>query len=274
MSVELILDLTQVTASGSHVELTKILVENRDKILESDLDKNLLANILKFSLYKHFVSVGTWQSLIEEAEKHYKLHSEVSSNLNFPSLCKMDALVEAFRICFKQTIPLMTRRLMTLLSDDHVLTTLALWSGLSKKDLSQLKMQGLLTSEDFRVIANKIREERTYLEECPTFKNSTWYFDTPHYRQQSSTLDSLRTYQGMGWIAVLGECLDVEDEKTFFIRMDGGSNGYDRINNQTYFDTHHPSDFPRMKFDDFLGIAFEIVEQSPAFSHSMVVNAR
>lgn len=61
-----------------------------------------------------------------------------------------------------------------------------------------------------------------------------------HYQrvQQNYLCDLALQYEGMGWVYVL--TLDRESGQ-YFVRMDGGSNGYDRLNNERFFQAYRPS---------------------------------
>lgn len=63
---------------------------------------------------------------------------------------------------------------------------------------------------------------------------------TQYYQRQGQNYlcDLALQYEGMGWVYVL--TLDRESGN-YFIRMDGGANGYDRDANAKFFQTYRPS---------------------------------
>lgn len=66
---------------------------------------------------------------------------------------------------------------------------------------------------------------------------------------QHCICDIALRYEGMGWVEVLA--LDTESGK-YFVRLDGGSNGYDRQFNWDYYKTYRPSSRPETLIDESL----------------------
>ena len=64
---------------------------------------------------------------------------------------------------------------------------------------------------------------------------------------QDNICDLAIAYHGMGWVYALA--LDTESQK-YFVRMDGGSNGYDRDFNWEYYKGYRPSSKPDTLFDE------------------------
>lgn len=64
---------------------------------------------------------------------------------------------------------------------------------------------------------------------------------------QDKIFDLAIAYEGMGWVYVLG--FDTESQK-YFVRLDGGSNSYDRDYNWQYFKSYVPSTKPNTLFPE------------------------
>jgi len=275
----LVNELIEVTLSQNHQKTTEFLVQSKDQLLELNLLGDLFENFLQSSLYKFFANINSWQSLIKEAEKHYALMNLVAENLSSPSLNMYHAFVKGFNICFSNHLPDDFKRLMVMCPDECLLNALARWIIQSKSDLHQLKRNGTLKSTDFKKIATRISQfnASTYADhvELPKFGGplSGWLLSDPEYIENTQFVSTMWCYQGMGWFSLLTHQVGSKNEKNIFVRMGGGSNGWDSQRNDEYFSSTQSDDFPMMTWDEFQVIAHEIVEDIPAFNHAMVVTA-
>lgn len=281
---KMINDLVTVTMSRNHKTQTEFLIKSKNEILEMDLSTELLDNFLKLSLYKFFSNADSWENLIKEAEKHNNLIQMVSNNLNNPSDNIYHALIDGFYICYNKNLPNDFKRLMVLCSDDYILCTLSVWATLSSSDLYELKQNNLLKSDDFKKMVEIIKKAETpdkyqIFENCniPQFTGilSGWDLSVvPEYFEKTFVLTSLYSYQGMGWVCRLGHIVNSDSGKNLFVRMDGGSSGLDVDRNQQYFSTTLTDDFTKINWEEFQSISEEIVTNTPAFEHPMMVSYR
>jgi hypothetical protein len=275
---QLLVELYNVLSNQNHYQLTKFLVDHKDNLLEiMPADSDVISNFLNLSLYNNFISQGTWQNIIREAIHQSQLHQMLDQPINNPSPRIIDALIDTFKLCFGISMPYYTKRIITLLSDQQILISIANWimHTDTSTHIHYLKKKGYLLTDDIKQIKNLLETNQNQ-EICIQFSKGSldgWCFNMPTVHSNKKMVDLMWCYQGMGWTANLSECLEIDNSRSLLVRMDGGSDGCSRMTNIDFFTNAEPITFNLINWSEFLTIAPEIIRNQPAFNHPNVISA-
>jgi len=294
MNHDIILEKVNViTSSQNHYQLTKFIFENKEILLESsnvDNEKSniVITNILNLSLYGYFVIEETWQNIITEVNHQYQLHQMIDQTvINYPSPRIMNAVIHAFKLCYGVIVPPYTRRLLTLFSDTQLLILIIHMTITTNTDPHLLKSKGYLNTDDFKKMVDRNSDNNLWMQGLDVqfqMNQGTavvrfirgelqgWFLGYPCVHKNKKMIDLMSCYQGMGWVAIVSECVNVDNSRSILVRMDGGSEYYSRTRNETYFTNVNPLTLNLINWSDLLESAMQIISDQPAFNHPNVVS--
>uniref|UniRef100_A0A6C0E8E5 Uncharacterized protein n=1 Tax=viral metagenome TaxID=1070528 RepID=A0A6C0E8E5_9ZZZZ len=282
---QLLHDLNIVINSQDHNKLTTFLYDNKNYLLDNtqidnSINHRVIANILNLSLYNHFIDQGNWSNIIAEVNIQYQLQQMLDQPISNPSCRIMCAVIDAFKLCYSMTIPVHTKRILTLLSDHQILMLISHWVLNTQTDIYVLKNKGYLSTDDIKEILN-FTLDGTAANLHTTFKNirftkgplQDWFLTLPIIHPNIKMIDIMWCYQGMGWVAKLSECIKADNSRKLLIRMDGGSDWNSVNSNNTFFLNIDPTNFNLVNWSEFLDAAPQILTDQPSFNHPNVISA-
>jgi len=283
-SVEIIQFFTQFknASAHGHSSLIDFIINNKstfyklDYINSHNLNIKVIKSITKNS-YLVFINIQSWIELYEQAELNRKVIGLVSSEeVQTPSMEMMNSIAEGFFLAYRKKITAPMVHFFSATNDNYLLYCLGKWLQETKNE----PINPILKLNDIQIgIINKLNELQNTEEYFKYYNqivfpklnfkhgiennevgfglvenvwNITYY---PIYYPETNIYSLAITYHGMGWNIVLSLSLSLENsEKPFFFRLDGGSNGYDREINETFFKNKNPPKNLLFNFDEIINI--------------------
>ena len=255
----IISSLKYQTLNG-HQNFIDYIIQNYQTIKDLDnyhkLDfysKKTIIHELKHNTLLNSIRIKTWSDLMKEAciNKYIYDIFEHDANKILPKPIVLLDACRLFKYLYDDYINPLVIHFLSATSDYYILYCMANWISYNPtKSINDYSFY--LEKSDMQILTtlmNKDHSNQTYLDvlnnvQFLKFKiNNKWSLcEHPIYYKETKMYTLGTMYDGMGWYNVLGISSHPDHKETpFFFLLDGGSNPFDRNDNEKFFRSNQPS---------------------------------
>ena len=277
-TISLIKKLNECSSLG-YIKYICYVDENRFDILsldelENNIDENkYFINVVKKKTIFHHFHCNTWRDLVNNVHLNFHIRKQLKTH-NIPSNKMMKLIVHFFKYIFENDISETLLHVLSTTSNNYLLYCLSKWFQQTGKPNTPLL--AFLNYDQYVMFNSFCDKEKieNYIYnynqiEFPSFiKNESLILSNePTYYKESKIYSLASTYHGMGYYITLSISVSYGNvEKPFFFRLDGGSNGYEREENEKFFKHFVPPKDKMLNLPQVL----EIIENN-TFEQLMIV---
>ena len=249
----------------SHIEFTDFIITNALIIKNMDTylfkDYSVINHINQNTLYSVF-KINNWYELAENAILNNKISNLLytdDKDKSYSSKRLMEIFIKIFEHSFRYKLPNIILQFLSNTSDNYLLFTISQWIQEYNINIDDIDIE-FTTNEKLMIFNLQNNEDIDYIKYhnmivFPKLLNTpNWTISHfPQYYKESKMYSLGFCYDGMGWYNVLTVSLLPENnEKPFFFRLEGGSNGYDREINLNFFKKNQPPKDKMFNLDEII----------------------